>query len=411
MTDQDIGIYKLKGVVKYYDWGGTEYLSGLFSVPNPEKNPMAEYWLGVHHSASSEIQNNRIKLSDLVESAKEKTLGSAVAQKFGNLPYLLKVLDVKDMLSIQVHPAKHAAELGFADENAKKIPLTDSHRNYKDDNHKPELMVALGDFWLLHGFKPAAKLSLTLREVPEFGSLLQIFESTGYDQLYKTVMEMPQKSVDEILDPLVRRITALYHADQLDKANEDYWAARAATTFGRQAVADSLGHDRGIFSIYFLNLLQLRKGEGIFQDAGILHAYLQGQNIEIMASSDNVLRGGLTNKHIDVRELMKHVRFEGTVPQVIHPKKINGEEVYLTAAPDFKLSRFGLTRDTEHFFDSVTGEIVLVIEGRVEMRSGKNVLTLSAGDAAFISSHHHISIKALANTEIYRASVPVHTGE
>jgi mannose-6-phosphate isomerase len=371
---------------------------------------MAEYWLGAHDSASSILvsENKKIGLNQFIEKDKEKTLGRTVAKKFGRLPYLLKILDVRDMLSIQVHPAKHEAEIEFARESRERIPLNAPHRNYKDDNHKPELMVALDDFWLLHGFKPVEELRATLQNVPELKPLLEIFDATGYDQLYKTVMEMPQESVNQLLQPLLQRVVDLYKQGNLKKDDENFWAARASLTFN-----DRSGKiDRGIFSIYFFNLLNLKAGEGIFQDAGVPHAYLEGQNVEIMANSDNVLRGGLTNKHIDVKELMKHVRFEETIPNVIHPQKINdGEKLYRTGAPDFKLSCFSIPEGKIASFESVTGEIILVIDGDVSAGTGFNELELHRGEAAFITNHQAVNLKAISKTYLFRASVPVHGGE
>jgi mannose-6-phosphate isomerase len=160
MARDESSMYKLKGIIRNYDWGGVEFLSKLLLHSNPGGEPMAEYWLGAHDLASSILvtKNNEIGLNQFIEKNKEKALGKTVAKKFGRLPYLLKILDVKDMLSIQVHPAKHEAEIEFARENKHRIPLNAPDRNYKDDNHKPELMVALGDFWLLHGFKPVDTL-------------------------------------------------------------------------------------------------------------------------------------------------------------------------------------------------------------------------------------------------------------
>jgi len=410
MVSHKSSIYKLKGVIKKYDWGGTEFLSRLLSFSNPGKETLAEYWLGAHDLSSSVLITGKgeIKLNDFISGEAETILGKTVTRKFGRLPYLLKVLDVNDMLSIQVHPAKHEAEIEFARENAEGIPLSAARRNYKDDNHKQELMVALSDFWLLHGFKPVEKLNSILQTIPEFKPLLDIFNATGYDQLYKTVMEMPQQSVNDLLKPLLDRIILLYQKNLLTKDQEDFWAARAALIFNRQPVKI----DRGIFSIYFFNLLQLKKGEGIFQDAGVPHAYLKGQNIEIMANSDNVLRGGLTNKYIDVKELMKHVRFEEIFPAIIRPKKINAnEEIYRTASPDFRLSRFELKEGEVSSFETVSGEIVLVMEGTISLTSENEELNLSKGEAAFITSHQAVSVKALASADFYKASVPVHTDE
>jgi len=408
MESNKPGIYKLKGVIRNYDWGGTEFLSKLLSHPNPHHQPMAEYWLGAHDTASSIIVTNKgeVLLNQFISADKEKFLGTTVTKRFGRLPFLLKILDVKDMLSIQVHPSKHMAEVEFARENKKRIPLNAPHRNYKDDNHKPELMVALSEFWLLHGFKPIEKLRGALRSIPELRSLLNIFDTTGYDQLYKTVMEMPQQTVNEMLQPLLDRILPLYDTNKLEKDHEDFWAARAAITFNQ-----AKNVDRGIFSIYFFNLLKLKPGEDIFQDAGMPHAYLEGQNVEIMASSDNVLRGGLTTKHIDVKELMKNIKFEETIPGVLHSKKIRDEEEYKTGAPDFKLSRFLLKEKDAISFQSVTGEIVLLIKGSVLISSETNKLELHAGEAIFIPYHEKIIVKTLSDSDLFRASVPVHSSE
>lgn len=398
------GISKLTGIVKHYDWGGTSFIPSLLNKRNTEGKPFAEYWLGAHDMDSSilSVKNNTVKLNEFIAADKEKILDETISKRFGRLPYLLKVLDVKNMLSIQVHPGKHEAETEFARENKEGIPINAPHRNYKDDNHKPELMVALNDFWLLHGFKPVKKLRETIEKTTELKPFLEIFDATGYDQLYKTVMEMPQESVNQLLQPLLDRIIPLYKKNSLTKDNEDFWAARAALTFNQDNKID-----RGIFSIYFFNLLHLKKEEGIFQDAGLPHAYLEGQNVEIMANSDNVLRGGLTTKHIDVKELMKHVKFEETIPKILHPQKLAGkEEIYRTPAPDFKLSRFKLNTGTEAAFESVTGEILLVMGGNAVIRSNEDELELSKGEAAFIISHQHVSIKALTDTDLYRASAP-----
>src|SRR5205814_212029 len=139
-----------------------EFIPTLLGVANPKQQPFAEYWLGAHSSAPAEVINGSSKpINSLIEAQQEKVLGAFVNQKFGRLPYLLKLLDVKDMLSIQVHPAKKAAEEAFARENEAGIPVNASNRNYRDNNHKPELLVALTDFWLLHGFKAKDKLLKT----------------------------------------------------------------------------------------------------------------------------------------------------------------------------------------------------------------------------------------------------------
>jgi mannose-6-phosphate isomerase len=414
MPHYTAGLSRLKGVIRSYDWGGTEFLSKLLSHPNPQGKPMAEYWLGAHEMDAAVVftPDGEVRLDDYVAGNKQLVLGKTIARKFGRLPYLLKILDVTNMLSIQVHPTKHEAEIEFARENRQKIALNAPDRNYKDDNHKPELAVALTEFWLLHGFKPVDKLTATLEAISELRGLVEIFSATGYDQLYKTVMEMPQQSVNQLLQPLLDRIVPLYTAGQLKKSDENFWAARAALIFGGNEKNEPRAIDRGIFSIYFFNLLRLREGEGLFQDAGVPHAYLEGQNVEIMANSDNVLRGGLTNKYIDVKELMKHIKFEETVPNIILPEQTNNwEQLYRTGAPDFKLSRFILKKNEACGFESVSGEILFVLKGTVSISSEKDHLLLNKGEAAFIISHRQVSLKCVADAEMHRASVPVHSSE
>jgi mannose-6-phosphate isomerase class I len=229
------------------------------------------------------------------------------------------------MLSIQVHPTKEQAAAGFARENAAGIDLGAAERNYKDDNHKPEVAVALTDFWMLHGFRPLDQIAEALRKVPELCSSMPDFSARLVRagdvtqarrdllrDLYRAVMTMPQEHVDLLLNALVERLAS---GAWSDKDGPDYWVARAAETFppvGRH-------RDRGIFSIYLLNLVHLRPGQGTFQPAGTLHAYPEGVTVELMASSDNVLRGGLTRKHVDVSELMGILSFDDGTPQGLDP--------------------------------------------------------------------------------------------
>src|SRR5450631_206795 len=175
---QENKVFRLNGKVQHYAWGGHSYLPHLLSMPDKDGRPFAEYWLGAHDNAPSELLFTpppgsekswtlSVKLNDYIREWPGDLLGTAVAQRFGRLPYLLKILDVRDMLSIQVHPSKEHAEKEFEEENKKGIPLNAPDRNYKDDNHKPELMVALSDFWLLHGFRPANELVSILQQTPE----------------------------------------------------------------------------------------------------------------------------------------------------------------------------------------------------------------------------------------------------
>lgn len=384
------GIYPLKGVVKHYDWGGSSFIPALLKEKNTANTPYAEYWMGTHLLGMGHVQTN----------AGEKKLDLLT----GHLSFLFKVLDVKNMLSIQVHPSKAAAEKEFARENAEGIKLDSPRRNYKDANHKPELMVALSDFWLLHGFKPAEEMTYTLLNVVELRELLPVFNQSGYAGLYKYVMEMPQSEVNRILQPLIENISSVYKIKSADKYDEDYWATKAAVMFSKEG-----NIDRGVFSIYLFNLVHLKKGEGIFQPDGIPHAYLEGTNVEIMASSDNVLRGGLTTKHIDVKELLKHVKPEAVFPEIITGDRIAEQLVYYkTPVDDFRLEKIELAEKDTMTLSAVSEEILLLTEGAVRITD--TTIELSAGHpaAAVLSGTTYSLAGIAANSTVFRASGNVH---
>lgn len=399
-------IAQLTGTVKHYDWGGYSFIPSLLKLPNDKKLPFAEYWLGVHPQAECKVilpDGNVRLLRDYFTTDSPTAMGEYVARHFETMPYLLKALDVKDMLSIQVHPTKADAERDYKEEMLKGIPLDSPLRNYKDDNHKPELMVAMGDFWLLHGFKPEDELIKTLKTVTELNPLLPLFEQSGYKGLYKAIMEMPQEKVNAQLQPLLDRIIPLYKEGKLNKSQVDYWAAKGALSFSQPGRLD-----RGIFSVYLFNLVELKRGEAIFQDAGVPHAYLEGQNVEIMASSDNVLRGGLTNKHIDVPELLKHVKCEATHPEIIREIKKGNEIVYKTPAPDFELSSFILHNGDDISFTPHTAEILLLIDGQAEISNRDSKVIIQKGQpSAILFPGHEVKMTAQEPSWLFKATVPV----
>lgn len=393
----------LTGSIKHYDWGGTSYIPSLLQIENPNLEPFAEYWLGVHPQADCKLtlaDETQVLLRDYIEKDLSRALGAAVLKRFGNFPYLLKVLDVKDMLSIQVHPSKKEAAVDFEKENQAGVPLSAPDRNYKDANHKPELMVAMSEFYLLHGFKPEEELLAILDKVKELKKFKAIFKKKGYAGLYKSAMEMPQEEVNALLQPLLARIIPLYQGNRLEKSDEHFWAARAALTFGRPGVID-----RGIFSVYFFNLVHLTTGQAIFQDAGVPHAYLEGQNVEIMASSDNVLRGGLTTKHIDTVELLKHTRCEATHPKILKPVKGKSVQSYKAPVKDFTLSSYQLKKGESIKIDIATAEIFLLMQGNVTLQSKKIKVVLAQPNitaAAFAGAT--VTVKALEESWLFKAA-------
>jgi mannose-6-phosphate isomerase len=399
-------VLPVTGKVQHYAWGGYYYLPKLLNIPVKKGETYAEFWLGTHERGSAELKNGSdepVSLKEYIEAFPLETLGEQAYRLFGRLPFLLKVLDVKDMLSIQVHPSKENAQSAFEAENASGIDLAAPERNFKDDNHKPELMLALSEFWLLHGFKNPKVLQGILREIPELHFLVPVFGGDNYKKLYKHVMEMPQNQVDRHLKTLVERVIPHYQNGKLNKDKEDFWVARAAMTYSQS------GHiDRGIFSIYFFNLLHLQPGQAVFQDAGLPHAYLEGQNVEIMSNSDNVLRGGLTPKHVNVQELLKHVKYEATVPNIISGKPVGSDrQIFSTPAPDFELSRLQIAKGQSLQTISHSAEMFLVFTGSAEIiEDGKKGFKRNKGEAWVSFDGATFTIMALEDTVVYQASIP-----
>ncbi len=399
-------VLPITGKVQHYAWGGFYYLPKLLNIQVKKGETYAEFWLGAHDRGSSELENgtgSNISLKDYVEAYPSQTLGEKANEVFGHLPFLLKVLDVKDMLSIQVHPTKEDAKTAFEEENLKGIEMTAPERNFKDDNHKPELMLALSEFWLLHGFKSPKVLQAILRDIPELHFLVPIFGGDNYRKLYKYVMELPQVQVDRHLKTLVARIQSHFQSGKLSKDKEDFWAAKAAMTYSQD---DHI--DRGIFSIYLLNLVHLQPGQAVYQAAGLPHAYLEGQNVEIMSNSDNVLRGGLTSKHVDVPELMKHIKFEATIPNIISGVGTSERNlVYPSPASDFELGRLQITKGESVKLLSRSIEIFLVFTGSVEVSENGGVPFKRNKGEAWVSFDKAASdVTALDETVIYKASIP-----
>ena len=397
-------LYSLKGKIQNYAWGGKQFIPNLLGVV-PSDMKCAEYWLGAHTNAPSVIftEKGEQPFNTFLKSDLINKLGDDIAKKFGRLPFLFKVLDVNDMLSIQVHPTKKEAENGFKKENEMGIPLNASHRNYKDDNHKPEIMVALSEFWLLHGFLSSDKLKRVLKGIPEFHSLLPVFEKEGYFGLYKLVMMQSQDTCNKLLQPLIDRILPLYESGMLSKSNPDYWAAKAVVTSKNES-----NLDKGIYSIYFFNIVKANKGEAVFQDAGIPHAYLEGQNMELMANSDNVLRGGLTTKHVDVPELLKHVTFEETIPNIMYGELQNDsiERIYKSPAPDFELIQIKLDNNIKYSSKSKTAEILIAIEGDAQISESGIKIDLKKGDSVVLMANSDYTIKSVSSAILYKATAP-----
>jgi len=392
--------YKLLGKHRHYDWGGNTFLPNLMGVENVNHLPYAEYWMGAHALAASTIQTTEGEkdLSKLINEQPVQWLGKEVAHKYNALPYLYKILDVHDMLSIQVHPSKQNAVLGFKAEQAKGIAIDAANRNYKDENHKPEIMVALSDFWLLHGFLPPAIIEERLNTYSCLKPLMNEFRGGDYQNLYSFFMQLPMEASDSILKPLLKEASAAVAKGTVTKNDPHFWA--------HKYYADGIplkNIDKGIFSIYILNIVYIPKYQGIFQGAGILHAYLEGQNIELMANSDNVLRGGLTPKHVDVKELIQHVNFVPTYVSILKGKKLTDQEInYPCPVPDFSLTKIVLNRGDVYTISTFSLEMLLVMDGEVIIED----IAYKAGDTALLTPNAKLKIKAKAAAILFKSYVP-----
>jgi len=395
-------MHRIKGRIQHYAWGGKTFIAGLLGQENQDQLPYGEYWLGTHSGGPATVllsENAFSTLPALINSDKNRYLGRAVKEKFNSLPFLLKILDVKDMLSIQVHPTKDAAEEGFKRENELNIPLNASNRNYKDDNHKPEVMVALSDFWLLHGF--ANDIEMRVKENEILKPFQPDFESGGIKGLYKKLMELNPDEVDALIAPLSKKIIPLFQDNKIDKCSPDYWAAKAMLNFESEN-----GHfDKGIFSIYLFNILNLHPGQGIFQGAGMPHAYLEGQNIELMSNSDNVLRAGLTPKYIDIPELLANTNFVPTIPKIIDGNLNDGNQAYECPVPDFILYSNYFKAGEKQEIKIDESAIILVISGSAIWNSN-NLLKSNGADSYFVASGETIQVEVETDTMFFLATVP-----
>ena len=394
--------YKLHGIHRHYEWGGKTFIPQLMQLENVHGTPFAEYWMGAHPSAPAlmETAEGKVPLDQIIQGNQIQYLGARTAKRFGSLPYLFKILDVEKMLSIQVHPSKENAEKGFQKENLAGVPIDASHRNYKDQNHKPEVMVALSDFWLLHGFMPENELQERLASITPLQVLLPVFGRDDYASLYCYIMGLDQAAADAILKPLLQIAVQEVASGKMDKSHPHWWASKY---YG--GIVPTSNIDKGILSIYILNIVNVPKYHGIFQGAGLLHAYLEGQNIELMASSDNVLRGGLTSKHIDIEELLQHVHFEPTQPSILTGDSIHVNELHFPCpVPDFGLTKIQLSTGETYTNETNSFEMFLVMQGAVKL----NGIDLQSGELVGVvaGSTYQILQVGLEQAVLFKSFVP-----
>ncbi|MFI6940154.1 mannose-6-phosphate isomerase, class I [Streptomyces sp. NPDC050418] len=379
---------RLSNTIRPYAWGSTTAIPQLLGV-EPSGEPQAEMWMGAHPGAPSRLE--RGPLNAVIDADPEAELGAEAVAKFGpRLPFLLKLLAAGAPLSLQVHPDLQQAKEGFADEEQRGVPIDAPHRNYKDANHKPELICALTPFDGLCGFRDP-------NEAAELLAGLGIDSLKPYADLLHAHPE--EAALREVL-------TAILTADKHAMAATVGEATAAAERLGGAytpyaSIAHHYPGDPGVIAAMLLNYVRLQPGEALFLGAGVPHAYLNGLGVEIMANSDNVLRCGLTPKHVDVPELLRIVRFEATDPGVLRPEAgPDGEEVYETPIDEFRLSRYVLAEGSAASdLTARTPQILLCTAG--EVRAGE--FELAPGQSVFVPAGEKAQISG--NGTIFRATV------
>ncbi|MDX9786232.1 MAG: mannose-6-phosphate isomerase, class I [Desulfobacterales bacterium] len=393
----------LENPIQEYAWGSRTAIADLLGK-SPSQTPQAELWMGAHSKSPSLVpyKGRKIPLTDLIDRYPVEILGAYAATKFnGKLPYLFKVLAAAEPLSIQAHPNAAQAISGFDRENRMGIALTAPERNYRDTNHKPECICALTPFWALRGFRRMADMLFHLRRIcpKTLGADLALLDRTrnpaGLKRFFETLMTLNETKKQRVISE------AVFNAQPLGATAPCYqWIITLHRAYSS---------DIGILSPVMLNLVCLKPGEAMFLEAGELHAYLEGLGMELMANSDNVLRGGLTPKHVNVPELLQVLNFEEREIDILSPKEIRPcERRYPCPAEEFALSVIILSGGADYKSESTRGvEILFCTEGQAHMtNAGKNEsLTVKRGMALLVPAAV-FAYTLKGDATLYKATVP-----
>jgi mannose-6-phosphate isomerase len=379
---------RLECTMMPYAWGSRTAMAELMGRPSPSSAPEAELWMGAHPMAPSMLSRNGHKkgLADVIAGAATSELGAEVEASYGpRLPFLMKLLAAGQPLSLQAHPNAEQAKRGYAEEERRGIPRDAANRSYKDSSHKPELLCALVPVEALCGFRRVSETlrlfdELAVREhEPVLGPLRNVPGPEGLAEVFDTLMTMRQEEGARVVAATVNACHKAIAAGNPRFQREYAWATKLAALYPG---------DVGVVSALLSNLVQLAPDEALYLGAGNLHAYLSGFGVEIMASSDNVLRGGLTKKHVDVPELMRVLDFTDGPVEPLRAHALDAHErVWETPAREFRLSRIDLDAGGEAVTRTARGpEIVLCTKGTVVIApaDGSAPVVLTPGASAFV---------------------------
>jgi mannose-6-phosphate isomerase len=398
----------LDNPIRDYAWGSRTAIPELLGVP-PTGAPQAELWMGAHPADPSRTRDGQGEtLLARIEAAPAAELGSDVTARFGpRLPFLLKVIAAAAPLSLQAHPNAAQATEGYAQENARDVPLSAPERNYRDANHKPELLCALTPFDALCGFRPAADtlrlLDELLRVATAAGEGTPVGRAATALQPYVGALRArpDQHGLREVVTGLLtlpahrrtRLVDAVAVACEVAAASGGEFTAELRTAV---ELAAAYPGDVGVVIALLLNLLRLQPGQAIYLPAGRLHTYLRGTGVEIMANSDNVLRGGLTPKHVDVAELLRVIDLSDSLVPTPEPHRISpAEEVYDTPAPEFRLSRLRVAADPV-LLEPVGPQILLATEGALTVTGAGDPVRLTRGRSAWVPAGAPVTLTGAA---------------
>ncbi|GAB4530251.1 MAG: hypothetical protein Tsb0020_46830 [Haliangiales bacterium] len=441
-SSAELGPLLLVPALRRYAWGDPRLIPTLLGL-EVTGEPCAEAWFGAHPLAPARIApaagegegdalaghrepdnpDNLDKLDKLdafIAAHPQAILGPALAARVDGLPYLLKLLAAAQPLSIQVHPNSAQARAGFAREQAAGVPLDAPERCYRDPHHKPELLLALTEFDALCGFRPPAEQAQALTALPELSAMLPPFVPTpaGLATTLEAYFALPDARVTPALTAVLERLERRHQERPYQLHEPEYWALRADRALRGgdldrpdQVLAPS-PPDRGLLFVFLLSLIRLEPGQAIFLPAGVPHAYLHGAGVELMASSDNVLRAGLTPKHVDAAELLRVVRFEAGPPSILEPAwdEPGRRGNYAVPVSEFEIDRIQLAAGETYQHRAPGPETVLVLSGapgaEVLLSSSRGQLRLGPGEACLVPDDLEYQLTASAEIALVRAAVP-----
>lgn len=375
-------ILRLENRIQHYAWGSTTAIPALLETA-PTGEPWAELWMGDHPAGPStavKADGSRIPLPELIAAEPMEMLGAAVLARFGKrLPFLLKILAASAPLSIQVHPDGGAARAGFENENRMGIPMDAPHRTYKDPNPKPECLRALTPFWALAGFRAAEEIAALLRRLcPDTladatNRLVGDDAASRIRRFYKELLAIDDARREAVLTEC--RSNVRMHKD------------RGPVFLWTLKLLERYPTDIGCLAPVMLNLFRLEPGEALFVPSGEIHAYLEGVGVEIMAASDNVIRAGLTPKHVDQDALVRNTRFVATAPRILRPARYDSVEWRYPAPTElFSLSLIRVEPDGDRAYFATDGpEILICMEGEATIVThGAARLNIRKGESIFV---------------------------